>query len=240
MELSESRLLELHVEALFTHDAAGRIVAINEPGGGPAPRFYLGRTRLGTLWRVQHDVPAATARRLEALATAEPVPDDLRTEPRTLAGFAEALRADQEVATVWAGPAYHFPATLEEPAAAPAVTRVTRASLHLLRRMNWDPAALTREFERWEPMLAVVEEEGAAVALCFSSRLTTHAAEAGVETLAGFRGRGYASAVVSAWAGIVRAEGRVPLYDTSSENRASQAVARKLGLIQYGADLSLG
>jgi predicted GNAT family acetyltransferase len=88
-------------------------------------------------------------------------------------------------------------------------------------------------------MVAVVADD-AAVSLCFSARLTERAAEAGVETLEGYRGRGYAPAVVLAWAQAIRASGRVPLYSTSWDNRASQAVARKLGLVQYGVDLSLG
>ncbi|MDQ3856704.1 MAG: GNAT family N-acetyltransferase, partial [Chloroflexota bacterium] len=33
--------------------------------------------------------------------------------------------------------------------------------------------------------------------------------------------------------------GKVPLYSTSWDNSASQAVARKLGLVQYATDLSL-
>ena len=89
-----------------------------------------------------------------------------------------------------------------------------------------------------EPMLALVED-GAAVSLCFSARLTERVAEAGVNTLEGYRGRGYAPTVVTAWAQAIRATGRVPLYSTSWDNAASRAVARKLGLIQYGADLSL-
>jgi predicted GNAT family acetyltransferase len=61
-----------------------------------------------------------------------------------------------------------------------------------------------------------------------------------VETLEGYRGRGYAPMVVAAWARAVRETGRIPLYSTSRNNRASEAVARKLGLVQYGSDLSLG
>jgi predicted GNAT family acetyltransferase len=61
-----------------------------------------------------------------------------------------------------------------------------------------------------------------------------------VETLEGYRGRGHAPAAVAAWARAVRATGRIPLYSTSWDNLASQAVARKLGLIPYGADFSLG
>jgi len=44
---SDLDLLDMQVEALFTHDADGRIVAVNEPAGGPAPRFFFGRTRGG-------------------------------------------------------------------------------------------------------------------------------------------------------------------------------------------------
>jgi hypothetical protein len=236
MDMSDLQLLELQVEALFTHDPAGRIAAINEPGGSPAPRVFLGRTRVGNLWRVRHDLPAATARRLGSLAAAEPVSDDLRAEPRNMAAFLEALRADQGARSVWSGPAYHFPNSLPAPTA--HVTRVTPADVHLLHRMDWDLEALAAEFGSWGPMAAVVEGD-AAVSLCFSARLTERAAEAGVQTLEGYRGRGYAPAVVAVWTQAIRATGRIPLYSTSWDNRASQAVARKLGLMQYGADLSL-
>jgi RimJ/RimL family protein N-acetyltransferase len=237
MELSDLQLLELQVDALFTHDVAGRIVAINEPNGGPAPRFFLGRTRAGNLWRVRHDLPEGTARRLNALAAAEPVVDDLRAAPRNMGEFLEALQADQAVHSVWSGPAYRFPDTL--PALAAYVTRITRANPYLLYCMEWDQTALARDFERWEPMVAMVVDNCAA-SLCFSSRLTERAAEVGVETLETYRGRGYAPRVVTAWAQVIRAIGRVPLYSTSWDNSSSQAVARKLGLVQYGADLSLG
>jgi hypothetical protein len=235
MDTPDLHFLELQIEALFTHDLAGHIVAINEPGGGPAPRFFLGRTRTANLWRIRHDVPEATARRLDALAAAEPVYDDLGAQPRGMAGFLGALRLDQPVRLGESGPAYRFPDVLPAPE---GVTRITRANLHLLRRMGWDPEALAREFEGREPMLAVVEDV-TAVSFCFSARLTAHAAEAGVETLDAYRGRGHASAVVTAWARAIRATGRVPLYSTSWDNRDSQAVAGTLELVQYGSDLSL-
>jgi len=60
-----------------------------------------------------------------------------------------------------------------------------------------------------------------------------------VETVLAYRGRGYANTVVAAWARDILATGRMPLYSTSWQNLASQAVARKLGLIQYGTDVSL-
>ena len=85
------------------------------------------------------------------------------------------------------------------------------------------------------PCVAVVRG-GAAVALCHSSRRSGVAAEAGVETLSAFRGRGYGAAVVAAWARAVRRESLLPLYSTSWDNAASRALARRLGLVPYAED----
>ncbi len=236
MGMSDLHFLEIQVEALFTHDPDGRIRSTNEPGGGLAPRFFFGRTREGNLWRLRYDLPEHTVRRLEELAAGEPVHDDLRAEPRNLAAFQEVLREDGEIQSVYFGPAYRFPEELPIPI---TVTRITRSNLHLLRRLGWDLEAFAQEFEGRAPIVAMLED-GAAVSLCFCARLTERAAEAGVETLEEYRGRGYAPAVAAAWAHAIRATGRIPLYSTSWANLASQAVARKLGLVQYGSDLSLG
>lgn len=236
MDASALQLLELQVDALFTHDSARQTVAVNEPDGSPAPRFFLGRTREGNLWRVRHDLPAGAMQQLEALAAAEPVGDDLSAEPHNMAGFLEALEMDRSSGDIWSGPAYRFPDVLP---VASGVTAITRVNLDLLRRMSSNLEALARAFDRRAPIIAVIEG-GVAVSVCFSARLTAFAAEAGVDTLGAYRGRGYAPAVVAAWANAVRASGRTPLYSTSWENQASQAVACKLGLSQYGADFSLG
>jgi predicted GNAT family acetyltransferase len=105
--------------------------------------------------------------------------------------------------------------------------------------MAWDLDEAAREFEGREPFMAIVEAD-AAVSLCHSARLTAQAAEAGVETLEAYRGRGYAPNVVAGWAHAIRATGRTPLYSTAWHNFASQAVARRLGLLQYGTNLSIG
>jgi predicted GNAT family acetyltransferase len=87
-------------------------------------------------------------------------------------------------------------------------------------------------------MFAVVVD-GHAVSVCCSVRETAEAFEAGVETVAAHRRRGYAPRAVTAWAREVRAMGRVPLYSTSWQNEASRAVARTLGLIHFGTDLHI-
>src|SRR5689334_22010530 len=105
-----------------------------------------------------------------------------------------------------------------------------------------DEAELSRHFSGWiageiragrGPVVAVRErgEEGHPVSICFCARRSSTAAEAGVETAARFRGRGYAQRAVTAWAGRIKAEGLTPLYSTDWSNHASLAVARKLNLV---------
>ena len=81
--------------------------------------------------------------------------------------------------------------------------------------------------------------DGQAAAVCASVRITDAAHEAGVETLEGYRRKGYAVAVVSTWASAVEKMGVLPLYSTAVENVASQKVAARLGLSQYGADFHI-
>jgi len=236
LRFSRVELLNIQAEALFTHDARGRIVAVNEPGGDRAPLFFLARSPDGHIWRCRDDVPDKTARTLERLVREDPVDDHPRAEPRALDTYLTLLNTSRATATIWSGPAYSFPKRLEVPS---DVTRITAANLTLLTAMVSHLDDVTSRLETREPVCAVIED-GLAVSLCYSSRLTDRAAEAGVETVEGRRGRGYASMVVAAWARAVREGGRVPLYSTSWDNAAAQAVARQLGLQQYGSNVSIG
>ena len=153
---------------------------------------------------------------------------------RDRAAMGEALGGVQ---SSYVGPAYRFPSEL--PAPIVETTRLAYGELHLLGRMGWNVNAEAEQFAAREPYVAVIAD-GAVVSVCFCARLTDRAAEAGLETLEGYRGRGYGPAVTAAWARAIRASGRIPLYSTSWDNLASQAVAGKLGLVQYATDLSLG
>jgi predicted GNAT family acetyltransferase len=110
-----------------------------------------------------------------------------------------------------------------------------------------DVALLQRHFSGWvageieegaSPVMAVLVD-GHAVSACFCARRSIVAAEAGLDTAPAFRGRGYAGRVTSAWAAVVRASGRTPLYSTSWTNASSLAVARKLGLRIYATNWSI-
>lgn len=230
---ADPALLLLHVRALFVHDACSRLLSVNEPGGGaPAPRFYLGRTRSGNLWRFRADLPDGLISSLEALCADEPVNVDLDRKPRHQEAYMRLLAGHAPVKEVSTGPAYHM-----------ATCPVPSRPLQLLgeadaAKLSGGFEGLVPELPAWQPFLGCVEA-GRAVSVCRSVRITPDAHEAGVETLEGSRGKGYARDAVAGWAHAVRVRGAVPLYSTSWDNVASRALAKKLGLELYGADFSI-
>ena len=236
--LSDWDLMQIHVSALYRHDDRNHLLAVNEPGvpwpdDPRPPRLFLGRTRAGHVWRFRHDLPESLILTLEAMLRDEPVVDELSRPPRCLPALEATLARDAPLTETWSGPAWRFPD--EIPASEHEVIPVTTANDDLVRPIF---PVLADDLPWRQPCLALVAD-GRLASLCYSARNTPHAAEAGVDTREEFRGRGYAPAVVSAWARAVRAEARIPLYSTSWDNLASRSVARKLGLILYGADLSI-
>jgi RimJ/RimL family protein N-acetyltransferase len=227
--LSDRELMEVQVRALFTHDARSRLLRVNEPDGGPAPRLFIGRTRAGNLWRFRADLPLPLVHELSALCDDEPVDGELRRAPRNVESYVRILETHAPVRRVEAGPAYRF---TEYPEPSRPLIAITEQNAELLRGGLED---LLAGVPAEQPFLAVVED-GRAVSVCRSVRITPEAHEAGVETLPEFRRKGYATEVVAGWARAVRAAGAIPLYSTSWENIASQAVAAKLHLVPYGAD----
>jgi hypothetical protein len=232
--LTDLALMALHVRALFRTDDQDRLLSTNEPDPPSAPpRLYLGRTTAGNIWRLSHDLPDDLDRDLAALLRTEPPATDLTQPPRCLEALQDALARQTTVTTVSVGPAWRFPEHLPQPhhdaiQITPDNDAVVRATF----------PGLATDLHESQPCLAIVAD-GHLASICFSSRNTPEAAEAGLETIAAFRGHGYATSVAAAWARAVHAEDRIPLYSTSWDNLASRAVARKLGLILYGTDLSI-
>lgn len=233
--LSDLELMEIHVRALFTHNSESRLLFVNEPDGAsmPAPRLFLGRTRAGNVWRFHADLPQRLVEELDALCADEP-PSDVEFEepPRHLKTLVRLLEEYAPVQDVSRGPAYQFVG--DEMSSKPLLA-VTEDNAEVLQGGF---EKLIEELPAWQPFVVLVEDNRA-VSVCRSVRVTAEAHEAGVETLPDFRGRGYAREVTVGWVRLVRAAGAVPLYSTSWENVASQAVARKLGLKCYGDDFQI-
>ncbi|WP_235610457.1 GNAT family N-acetyltransferase [Deinococcus aerius] len=236
---SDRELMELQTSALFVSDSAGRLRFIREPGYeenelDPAPRFFMGRTPEGNVWRFRHDLTADLVRELEDLCGAEPVLPGYTAaadEPRKAEAIREVLTSHAPITAEERGPAYQIPDGVPVPE---HVVLISGKNAHLLEaHFPWK--ITSRAGFRFAPIAAAVEQ-GSAVSICFCARLTQDAAEAGVETTEAFRGRGHAGAAVAGWAAAMRSVGRLPLYSTQWGNLASQAVARKLGLARYGED----
>ena len=229
--VSDTELMKIQVEVLFTQDENGYLQRINEPNGAeePAPRFFFGYTNEGSICRFRHDLPDNVVAQLKEIIAAEPLSTNSQKIPRNRRQFEDILQSHAPIERVWVGPAYRFPEGITPP------TNVVRLSCENVGLLKGDFAEMASELNSWQPYLAIIEDSQA-VSICRSVRLSSRAHEAGVDTLTGYRRRGYAMSVVAAWALAVRALNRIPLYSTSWDNVASQGVARRLGLVQYGVD----
>ncbi|ULL16065.1 kasugamycin N-acetyltransferase AAC(2')-IIb [Paenibacillus sp. H1-7] len=226
------QLMELHVNALFTHDQSMRLRAINEPwpGEAEAPRFFLGRTTEGTaLCRFRHDVPEQLVEQLEGLCSDERIAADIEAKPKHLEDYMNLLQGERFTM----GPCFLIPAYAEPTMQVVGLTRETIAD-YVLGDLQW----LEEEIDYVQPCVALVLD-GAVVSVCRSVRITSEAHEAGLETVERFRGNGYAQEVVAGWAMAVRQAGCLPLYSTSWDNHASRSVAGKLALSFYGSNFTI-
>ena len=237
------QLMCMHVEALYTSDANARLLSVNQWDGGTAPRFFLGRTVAGNVWRFRTDLPDELIHEVEKLCHAESSASwvtELSPLPAYHSEFVHILSAHQPIENSWAGPAYwfsteHSPTFCNETSPAIQPTQINESNADLLRGGFEDWLA---DVPHRQPFMAIVED-GRAVSLCASVRITDAAHEPGVETLLAYRQRGHAVNVVSGWAKEVQKVGAIPLYSTSWENHASQNVANRLGLTMFGVDFHI-
>ena len=217
---------ELQLQTLFHLDSAGRIVGTREPNPMAGPLFALVRSHTDCAWAVHRDLPTPVADQLHALARTEPPVRDLSDAPAHAARY-QALAGGR----IDAGPAFTIPsdiATLDD------IVIVTE----LLQLEKYFRGWQANEIAGCSPILAIAEA-GHAVSVCFCARRADIAAEAGVETAAAFRGRGFGGRVIAAWARAISASGRLPIYSTSWSNTPSLAVASKLGLAPCASDWTL-
>lgn len=235
--ISDQALMTTHVETLFTHDVFSRLQFVNEPWADntvsiPAPRFFLGRTATGNVWRFRSDVPLTLVEQLEELCANEPVMLPLQKFPKYFEEYMRLLEGHQPSQHVWSGPAYHL---ANPPRLSPSWIPITAANAESL---GAGFEKIRTELETAQPFVGIVED-GCVVSICRSVRIAPRGHEAGVETLKEFRGKGYATAVTAGWVQAVKEKGWLPLYSTSWENRASQEVARKLRAVRYGIDFHI-
>lgn len=232
--MAEADLLRQHADVLFRTDAAGRLVALNEPDGEAPPRLFLARGRANHLVRFRSDVSAPTVDACIRLCALLPPWDGRPAGPSLFEPLRLALGGDAPIAVEERGSAFLFEERVDLRVAAEAVV-IEEQSAHLLERHF----LFTRANLGWRSPVVGVIEDGAVVSACYSARRTAAACEAGVDTEEPYRGRGYAPAVVSARRHAVVLSGAVALYSTTWDNAASLSVARKLSMVPYAETLSL-
>lgn len=217
-------LLQRHMDAMYRMDETGRLLTVNEPWNGtePAPLLHYGCTIRGErrLW-LRQDVEDAVASALMRL---------FQSGADAPKAYADMLRSDaigEEICYAMEG-------------APPPSAGCFMATADTLCQVELGEFAwLQEEISAAQPC-ALLLEEGVVASVCRSVRIGGGAHEAGIETLPIHQGKGYAGAVLSAWAQGVRAMGCLPLYSTSPGNRASQRVAEKGGLRLFATGFHVG
>jgi hypothetical protein len=223
---SALELMAIQIETRFVCTVGGRLLHSRDPfSNGAAPRFFLGRTLEGNLWRVGHELPNDAVRELEALARSEPActdPSAFGQEPTIATAVRAVLGRQAPLQGESRGPAYYLPALLTAAPGAPAVQAATRPAAAMVEEITETSIPLlaaayphlAQGLSKVGPCVAALRE-GAVVAVCYSSRQSEQATEAGVRTLEAHRRHGYGVAVVARWAAAVRQRGLLPLYSTS-------------------------
>ncbi|XEC94519.1 GNAT family N-acetyltransferase [Paenibacillus tarimensis] len=222
---THSELMNIQAEVLYVHDQTGRIITINEYNNRPAPRFFWGQTNNGHVIRFRSDVPNNVVHGiLQIMGRDDPT--------KQLTNVINVLEKDKGISGFWIGPAYAFNEIVMDYTDATLVTEENKFCL------EHGFSSLFSELMFREPCY-MVTENNIAVSVCFSARNSDKAAEAGVETLEDYRGKGFAIRVASSWAQAIRQSQRIPLYSTSWDNYSSQSVAKRLQLHFYGTDISI-
>ena len=231
--LTNRELTEARPETLFVCDSNGYLIGTNEPWpepGSPPPLLYVTWSAAAVLYRFRAGVGPAVERACRSfLDRMEP-----GTDPRLaahIAGLTAILTRVHGPVAVECGPAFRFP---EQGPHEPDVVAIGTEHASLLHE---DLRGWSADLGYAQPCRAIMDDSRV-VSLCATVRCGPAAREAGATTVTGFRGRGYARRVVAAWATAVRRNGAVPLYSTDWTNAASRGVARALGLVRYGVDLS--
>jgi RimJ/RimL family protein N-acetyltransferase len=222
--LSDLELMGFHVNVLFKHNTKNRMTVVNEPPSEIAPLIFIGATKEGNIVRYLNSLDVDIVERIE-FATMKN-----RTD---LVELIRILSKDCKLNNLSIGPAYAFPDVTDK-----SCTRAIQVTYENKELLKPHFPYTFEDFDHKQPCFVIVEDK-IVVSICCSARQTSKADEASVFTHEAYRGRGYGVEVTTAWAAEVQKQGRMALYSTSWDNFASQSIARKLQLVQYGTDIHI-
>ncbi len=229
--LNDHDLMRHRLNALYRHNAGGRMVATNEWDSRVSPLVHFSRTPNHQVISIAEQVPEPIAKTLEQLARQDAADNGDDISRPFLAQCMDLLSINSIAPTVEQGPAFRFDA-LPLPPNGTRVVSVDKDNAQILQKHlgDWLPDVPHRR-----PFYAATKR-GIAVSVCASARISHLLHEAGVETAEGHRRKGYALLAVRGWAAAVDALGATPVYSTAWDNVASRRVAAALGLRRFCVD----
>ena len=102
-----------------------------------------------------------------------------------------------------------------------------------------DPKIRASGFHGFAEQAYAIERDGKIVSACVSVREDKNCGEAWVYTASGYRGKGLAKKVVSAWAHGLMCVGKVPFYSHKIDNVPSTRLAEALQLQPIFEEISI-
>jgi hypothetical protein len=230
---SEEAIIRERHSLLYRRDHTGCLLETNEPFGpgdlAPLAHIALSRDLAVFAFRagLGSDLLLQFERSLKAVRPVHDLTD--RSIDAVIWTLVEQIPA---VKSVVSGPVY----VVAEPPAVPfGAVRVDPNDPRLLIAHYPN----TAEGLRFMQPCWAIPVDGRAVAVCRSVRVHGMHREAGADTLAEFRLRGYGTDVVAAWALDLLKADLVPLYSTNWENIGSLGIARKLKMKQLAVEFRI-
>lgn len=245
----DGELLATKVATYVTLTESGRIRYRTTPDQAPGPLLYLAGCDSGNVVCIREDIGEETARAIEALAEDEPPLRDRDSTPVHSDDYVDLLSREAKVQQWNSGLVYTFPDDFRYNHDVNLVRSDTPEGDRLVARFAEQgmPEELVAQgfvdtSEFWAPWcMAFDGDEIASIAFTVGRGPASAdvSAEAGVNTMPRFRGRGFASAATAGWASHHSIRGRTLFYSTQRANAASQRVAERLGLRFIGASFTV-
>ena len=249
---TDGELLEREMSTLFAFTPDGRMLHQRDPHRSPAPRFAFAGCADGNVACVRNDVGKDIARALLALAAEEAPLAGFAASPMHRAAYVELLASERPVPRQTLGVSFVAPDHFVSDEVAPE-QRVPDRDMTIIRSGTEEGARLLARLDAegmpselvdlgysalWAPWCVACSGDEI-VAVTETVRRGEGGVEAGVMTLPDQRRRGYASATTASWITHPELDQFTCFYSTQITNRASQSVARRLGLRFIGSTLQL-
>jgi hypothetical protein len=230
--ISLTKLLDMHIEALFTLDPQKRLLTINEPWDKKklAPKLYLGKTADGSIaYRFRFDVQLEIIEKLEKLLSKESS-QCLENQMMYVNEYMEILESKNCFNEI----CFFCEDSLN--ATEKTCVKLTPQNIARYKVNNFE--WLNEEIAYCQPCFGVMENDEL-LSLCRSVRISDKAHEAGIETAENHRGKGFAGIALRNWAKEVLEKGCIAFYSAAADNFKSQRTAEKAQLYRYGIGLSI-